>query len=130
MSKRLTQAILAKCNDKLQLELTTISAKDKVRILATLKVRGPEPIMPDPRDFPSRVEFRKACIALQTEYIERETKETMAELKKLPLDVSEPKATRVVVIIGAKEDIIEALALNGVIHASLDQPIEINRPKQ
>ncbi|MBX9877974.1 MAG: hypothetical protein K2Y22_05900 [Candidatus Obscuribacterales bacterium] len=125
MSNKPSARILTKCNDKLQTALITLSANEELTIIATLRVTGPEPTMPDPKDYPTRVEYRKACIELRKEFIKRETEATITALGKLSLNVSQPEVSRVIVISGAKKHILKALRLDGIEHASLNEQLTL-----
>lgn len=125
MSNKPSLRILTKCNEKLQTALLALSANDELTIVATLRVGGDKPNMPDPKDYPSRVEYRKACIEVRKEYIKRETEATMSKLKQLPLNISQPEVGRVTVISGTRKHVLKALRLDGIEHASLNEEINM-----
>lgn len=82
----------------------------------------------DPSQFGSREVYRKALIDQRQTKISSDTGNTRRALTELSLKVRGGAISRIVVVEGTARQILAALELPGVRHASLDRPIELERP--
>ena len=80
---------------------------------------------PDPSQFPSRKAYRQALIEQRQSQLAGDIGQTVEALQELSLAPRGGKISRVVVVEGQTHQILTALDLPGVQHASLDQPIEL-----
>lgn len=80
-----------------------------------------------PSQFPSRTDWRKALIAQRQQQMEQEIGGTIQALRDLGLEPHGGTITRAVVVQKEAQQVVKALELPGVRHASLDQPIDLIR---
>lgn len=84
----------------------------------------------DPSQFPSRKAYRQALIEQRQSQLADDIGQTLEALQDLALAPRGGKVSRVVVVEGQAHQILTALDLPGVQHASLDQPIELIEPRR
>jgi hypothetical protein len=85
---------------------------------------------PDPSQFPSRKAYRQALIDQRQSQLADDIGQTLETLQELSLAPRGGKISRVVVVEGQAQQILTALDLPGVQHASLDQAIELVEPRR
>ena len=85
---------------------------------------------PSPDEFPSRTAYRRAKIAQRQKAVAREIHDTLQALEELSLAPRGGKMGRAVVVEGPARQVSAALGLAGVVHASLDRPIELIKPRR
>jgi len=83
---------------------------------------------PKPSEFPNRTAWRKALIAQQQTQLAKAIGDQIEGLKDLSLTTHGGITTNIVVVEGAARQILRALELPGVSHASLNQPLVILFP--
>lgn len=79
----------------------------------------------DPRDFPSRTDYRRAMIDSQKSTVESNVGETLKQLRQLDLVLEGGSTTHTVVVVGPAASFAKSLMLSGVRHAELDQEISL-----
>jgi len=84
---------------------------------------------PDPSQFPSRTAYRRVLIEQRQDQLADDIGQTLEALQGLSLAPRGGKISRVVVVEGRAQQIVTALDLPGVQHASLDRPIELVEPR-
>jgi hypothetical protein len=97
--------------------------------LRTVMVLGGETIAsddsssPQPDAFEDRTQYRQALISHQKNRLSQEIGAVKTQLRQRALNLSGGTITRAVVVEGKASDLLDALELPGVRHASLDQPL-------
>lgn len=91
---------------------------------------APESTEPDPSHFESREEYRGALIARQREMVSRGIEGTLQALADLSLRPRGGSISHAVVVQGAARQILSALELPGVAHATLDRPVTLVEPQR
>lgn len=89
--------------------------------------RSGEPALP-PSAFPSRAAWRQALLARRHQQLAHETGRTVEALRGLGLQPHGGTAGRTVVVEGSAQQLLTALDLPGVRHASLDRSIALAPP--
>ncbi len=83
-----------------------------------------------PKQFSSRAAYRGALIKQRSVQLGQELQDTLQALTELSLLTRGGATSRTLVVEGAKGQILSALDLPGVRHATLDQPLELVEPKR
>lgn len=83
-----------------------------------------------PKQFSSRAAYRGALLNQRSVQIGQELQDTLQALTGLSLLTRGGATSRTLVVEGAKDQILSALNLPGVRHATLDQPLELVEPKR
>jgi hypothetical protein len=108
-------------------------------ILRAVMVLGPESgdtekgwrgEAPEPSQFRSRKAYRQALIEQRQSQLVEDIGQTLEALRDLSLTPRGGKTSRVVVVEGPAHQILTALDLPGVQHASLDRPVELVEPRR
>ena len=79
----------------------------------------------DPKDFPSRSDYRRALIDRQQSAVKANVGETLEQLRRLDLDLQGGKTTHTLVVVGTASNFAELLKLNGVRRAELDRDVSL-----
>lgn len=126
----------AKIDPLLRKALTNARGDEVLRALMVLGSESPDHTMggkkqtPRPSAFPTRGAYRMAMIEQRQGDIERTIGETRRALAALDLRPRGGRTGHTVVIEGPAQQILKSLTLPGVRHASLDQQIQLVRPRR
>ena len=126
---KLADRHVAKTDPRLEDTLKHAQEDENIRAIVVL-----EPVRPanrvdkklHPSQFSSRQAWRQALIEQRENQLAGEIGGTLEELEKLSLKPRGGKIGRAVVVEGPARDIAASLDLPGVIHASLDHPIDLS----
>ena len=120
-SDPLLQEILSSSDGNDVLQVVMVLAEDSVN-------NSIETIQPS--QFNSRVEYRQALIEQRKKQLQQgNVGKTIAELKKLSLQIQGGEASRFVVVEGTAEEIAKSLQLSGIKSASFDQIVRVEPPE-
>ncbi len=110
----------------------TENGQEIIRVIMQLKAQRKSTAQKqlDPHDFPTRIAYRTALIEQQQQHVGEQTDKILQELKSLSLTTQGGTISPVVVVQGRTRDIMKALELPDVLHASLDQYIGIFEPRR
>lgn len=131
---KLSNKYLEKIDPKLQATLENAVGDE---ILTCLLLLGPEledtkrslaSKELDPAQFPSRKAYREKLISQRKDELAQNIGVTLQELQALSLKPRGGNISPTVVVEGTARQILSALELPGVRHASLDQSIELIKP--
>lgn len=104
-----------------------------VMLLQATEVEGSETRLEpslQPWNFSSPRAYRQALIAQQQQRLTHSLGETLTQLEALALRPRGGQTSRAVVVEGPVRQIVQALGLPGVQHASLDQRLDLIQPQR
>ena len=126
---KLADRHVAKTDPRLEDTLKHAQEDENIRAIVVLEPDAPTNRVDKklhPSQFSSRQAWREALIEQRENQLAGEIGSTLEELEKLSLKPRGGKVGRAVVVEGPARDIAASLDLPGVIHASLDRPIDLS----
>ncbi|MCS6883330.1 MAG: hypothetical protein RMK84_19740 [Oscillochloridaceae bacterium] len=132
---KLTGIDMSKIDVQLKKALRNAKPDDVFRVVMTLQPAtalesGVPEFELDPTQFETREEYRRELIAARQRKMDAALHDTREELERLLPEVHGGKLSHTVVVEGPARQLISALQLSGVSHASLDQPLHLVEPRQ
>ncbi len=129
---KLAKIHAAKIDKRLRETLLEAEGNEVVRAVMVLgqlnDERHSEPAPPEPTQFSSRTDYRRALIESRQVEVGKIIGKTRQKLSELSLNPRGGKVGQTVVVEGSAERILASLELPGVRHASLDQRVGLVTP--
>lgn len=127
----LTETQQSKVDEHLLGELRNAKGDEKITVCMSI-VRAVEwsSEAPEPSQYPDRVAWRRALIAFRQQEVRESISDVLEQLRAMELQILGGNVSHMVVVLGTAQRIAEALSLQRVGRAVLDQPLSPPRPRR